>query len=70
MTAVDLSSSEKNYIASGIAADLRGDGRGRYHFRPFSIDTGIIPQVSAGALKFSLLFAVCSLERALLFLRR
>lgn len=46
MTVLDLSSSEKSYIASGIAADLRGDGRGRHHFRSLSIDTGVILQAS------------------------
>ncbi|CAM6092665.1 unnamed protein product [Calypogeia fissa] len=49
MTVVDLSSSEKSYIASGIAVDLRGDGRGRQHFRSFSIDTGIIPQANGSS---------------------
>ncbi|BBN11627.1 exosome complex component RRP42 [Marchantia polymorpha subsp. ruderalis] len=44
-----LSSAEKSYIAGGIAVDLRGDGRGRHHFRDFSIDTSIIPQANGSA---------------------
>ncbi len=42
---VALSAAEVRFIQGGIAHDLRSDGRGRYHFRPFSIQSGVIPQV-------------------------
>ncbi|KAL3679902.1 hypothetical protein R1sor_022858 [Riccia sorocarpa] len=46
---VGLSAAEKNYIAGGIAVDLRSDGRGRHHFREFSIDTSVVPQANGSA---------------------
>eukprot|EP00249_Psilotum_nudum_P011230 c23039_g1_i1 orf=380-1252(-) len=46
---VGLSVAEKRFIVGGIAQDLRSDGRGRHHFRNFSIDTGVIPQANGSA---------------------
>lgn len=42
---VGLSSGEKRFIRGGIEQDLRPDGRRRLHYRPISIETGVIPQV-------------------------
>ncbi|RRT76406.1 hypothetical protein B296_00017564 [Ensete ventricosum] len=36
---------EKHFIRGGIAQDLRTDGRQRLHYRPISVETGVIPQV-------------------------
>eukprot|EP00252_Welwitschia_mirabilis_P023179 TRINITY_DN649_c0_g1_i1.p1 TRINITY_DN649_c0_g1~~TRINITY_DN649_c0_g1_i1.p1 ORF type:complete len:287 (-),score=79.76 TRINITY_DN649_c0_g1_i1:418-1278(-) len=46
---VGLSHGEKVFIQGGIAQDLRSDGRGRQHFRPFAIETGVIPQAHGSA---------------------
>ncbi|KAL3632091.1 hypothetical protein CASFOL_025075 [Castilleja foliolosa] len=46
---VGLSLGEQNFIKGGIAQDLRTDGRKRLAYRPFSIETGVIPQASGSA---------------------
>lgn len=46
---VGLSAGEKHFIWGGIAQDLRADGRQRHHFRPISIETGVIPQANGSA---------------------
>lgn len=47
--AAAVSKAERRYMESGIAQDLRADGRGRLHFRPFSIEPGVIPQANGSA---------------------
>lgn len=42
---VGLSVGEKHFIQGGIAQDLRTDGRRRLTYRPFNVETGVIPQV-------------------------
>lgn len=42
---VGLSVGEKHFIQGGIAQDLRTDGRKRLHYRPISVEIGVIPQV-------------------------
>jgi hypothetical protein len=44
---VGLSEGEKHFIRGGIAQDLRTDGRRRLQFRALSVQTGVIPQVTA-----------------------
>ncbi|XP_042449201.1 exosome complex component RRP42-like [Zingiber officinale] len=46
---VGLSLGEKQFIHGGIAQDLRTDGRKRLHYRPISIETGVIPQANGSA---------------------
>ncbi|XP_010907957.1 uncharacterized protein [Elaeis guineensis] len=46
---VGLSTGEKHFIHGGIAQDLRSDGRKRLHFRPISVETGVIPQANGSA---------------------
>ncbi|KAF3792133.1 putative exosome complex exonuclease [Nymphaea thermarum] len=46
---VGLSSGEKRFIRGGIEQDLRPDGRRRLHYRPISIETGVIPQANGSA---------------------
>lgn len=46
---IRLSVAEKTFLEGGIAQDLRNDGRGRHHFRNFSVDAGIIPQANGSA---------------------
>ncbi|CAL9155901.1 unnamed protein product [Musa hybrid cultivar] len=46
---VGLSEGEKRFIRGGIAQDLRTDGRQRLHYRPISIETGVIPQANGSA---------------------
>lgn len=44
-----LSAPEREYIADGIAQDLRLDGRGREDFRPFVVQTGVVSQATGSA---------------------
>lgn len=37
------------YIEDGIAQNFRNDGRGRFDFRPFILETGIISQTNGSA---------------------
>ncbi|KAL5994556.1 hypothetical protein ACLOJK_024609 [Asimina triloba] len=46
---VGLSIGEKHFIQGGIAQDLRTDGRKRLHYRPISVETGVIPQANGSA---------------------
>ncbi|KAG9441351.1 hypothetical protein H6P81_017205 [Aristolochia fimbriata] len=46
---VGLSVGEKHFIKGGIAQDLRCDGRKRLHYRPISVETGVIPQANGSA---------------------
>ncbi|CAN6458389.1 unnamed protein product [Victoria cruziana] len=46
---VGLSNGEKHFIRGGIEQDLRSDGRRRLHYRPISIETGVIPQANGSA---------------------
>ncbi|THU74197.1 hypothetical protein C4D60_Mb04t30830 [Musa balbisiana] len=46
---VGLSEGEKRFIQGGIAQDLRTDGRQRLHYRPISVETGVIPQANGSA---------------------
>ncbi|KAK1272600.1 hypothetical protein QJS04_geneDACA018282 [Acorus gramineus] len=46
---VGLSTGEKHFIWGGIAQDLRSDGRQRLHYRPISVETGVIPQANGSA---------------------
>ncbi|XP_031492066.1 uncharacterized protein LOC116258804 isoform X1 [Nymphaea colorata] len=46
---VGLSTGEKRFIRGGIEQDLRPDGRRRLHYRPISIETGVIPQANGSA---------------------
>ena len=48
-----LSQSERSYIESGIHSNLRADGRPRLSFRPFTLQTQVIPQAS-GSCKLTL----------------
>ncbi|RZR91497.1 hypothetical protein BHM03_00019608 [Ensete ventricosum] len=49
---------EKHFIRGGIAQDLRTDGRQRLHYRPISVETGVIPQVKNGNLLDALAAAI------------
>lgn len=44
-----LSSAEGQFVADGVAQDVRVDGRSRLAYRPFSLDTGVIPQATGSA---------------------
>ncbi|XP_066314381.1 threonine dehydratase 1 biosynthetic, chloroplastic-like [Miscanthus floridulus] len=46
---VGLSEGEKHFIRSGIAQDLRSDGRKRLQFRALSVQTRVIPQANGSA---------------------
>nr|CAN74168.1 hypothetical protein VITISV_005208 [Vitis vinifera] len=46
---VGLSVGEKHFIQGGIAQDLRTDGRRRLTYRPFNVETGVIPQANGSA---------------------
>ncbi|XP_058093468.1 uncharacterized protein LOC131239662 isoform X1 [Magnolia sinica] len=46
---VGLSIAEKHFVQGGIAQDLRTDGRKRLHYRPISVETGVIPQANGSA---------------------
>ncbi|GAB2301166.1 hypothetical protein Dimus_035199 [Dionaea muscipula] len=46
---VGLSIGEKLFIQSGIAQDLRCDGRRRLTYRPLYVETGVIPQANGSA---------------------
>ncbi|CAI5465060.1 unnamed protein product [Closterium sp. Yama58-4] len=44
-----ISSAEGRFVTDGVAQNLRADGRTREVFRPFSLDTGVIPQATGSA---------------------
>ncbi|CAI7853237.1 unnamed protein product [Closterium sp. NIES-54] len=44
-----ISSAEGRFVTDGVAQNLRADGRAREVFRPFSLDTGVIPQATGSA---------------------
>ncbi|GJP72578.1 hypothetical protein CLOP_g3293 [Closterium sp. NIES-67] len=44
-----VSSAEGRFVADGVAQNMRADGRAREAFRPFSLDTGVIPQATGSA---------------------
>lgn len=44
-----LSLTEHHFIQQGIAQNIRGDGRGRLDYRPFSIETGVVPNANGSA---------------------
>ncbi|WOL03455.1 exosome complex component RRP42 [Canna indica] len=46
---VGLSAGEKHFIYGGIAQDLRTDGRQRLHYRPISVEIGVIPQANGSS---------------------
>jgi hypothetical protein len=63
---VALSAAEVRFIQGGIAHDLRSDGRGRYHFRPFSIQSGVIPQANgSGRCKLGATDVIASVKAEL-----
>lgn len=49
MNPVSISSSEKQYIAEGVAQDVRNDGRQRLDYRHFSLKTGVIAHANGSA---------------------
>ncbi|RLN84448.1 hypothetical protein BBJ28_00027054 [Nothophytophthora sp. Chile5] len=44
-----VSSSEKQYIAEGVAADVRADGRDRLSYRSLSLETSLLAQSNGSA---------------------
>lgn len=46
---IKISESEKLFIIDGIQQNVRTDGRTILDFRPFSIETGIVPQTNGSA---------------------
>lgn len=39
----------KRFIEEGIAQNFRIDGRGRFDFRPFVLETGVVSQTNGSA---------------------
>lgn len=46
---VSISSAERQYIAEGIAQNIRNDGRSRMDYRHFGITLGVIPHANGSA---------------------
>lgn len=46
---ISISSSQRKYIAEGIAQDVRNDGRQRIDYRHFSLKTGVIAHANGSA---------------------
>ena len=44
-----LSAAERTYIATGVAADVRGDGRARHGMRRLRVTTGVLPHAHGSA---------------------
>ena len=44
-----LSPAELAYVSSGVAANLRADGRSRLDYRAFSVETGVVPHANGSA---------------------
>lgn len=44
-----LSASEQAYLAAGVAANMRADGRARLDYRPLSVETGVVPHANGSA---------------------
>lgn len=44
-----LSSAEHQYLAAGVAENMRTDGRARLDYRPFTVETGVVPHANGSA---------------------
>ena len=44
-----LSTAERKYVAAGVAANVRADGRGRLDYRYVEVHTGVLPQCNGSA---------------------
>ncbi len=48
-----VSDGEREYIRSGVLADLRDDGRARRDYRPLSLETGLVSH-ACGSVRLTL----------------
>lgn len=44
-----LSAAEHSYLAGGVAENMRTDGRARLDYRPFTVETGVVPHANGSA---------------------